>query len=287
MDAAQYTGRMTSERPSPGPSARVRRNRAIAAALAVAVVTTALAGTVWWAAKPTPNDTVAPAASASPSSSPSLAPTPQPEKPKAFFNRSARSIDDPASIWVVNNKLRPLAPIDYAPADLVQANVPGSAPMRAEAAAAMEQMFAAASAEAGLTLVVQNAYRSYATQVSLHERLVGQLGRERARAQSAMPGYSEHQTGLTADIMAANGACTIQECFATTPEGQWLAENAWRFGYHLRYPQGATDVTGYIFEPWHYRYVGLDLAAELRATGTPTLEEFFGLPPAPDYPPGV
>ncbi|MCW4385883.1 M15 family metallopeptidase [Salinibacterium sp. SYSU T00001] len=285
---------MTSAQHDRRPSTAFRRRRVLAIAFAIIVVAGLIVAAVWWASggfearEPAPSES--PAASAQPSASPSTSSTPPAEpadKPKSFFDRDARSIDDPTSIWVVSNKLRPLNPIDYAPQDLVNAAVPGSSTLRAEAAGAMEQMFAAATAEAGLSLAIQNAYRSYGTQVSLHNRLVEQLGVERARAQSARPGYSEHQTGLTADIMAANGVCSIQECFATTPEGMWLAENAWRFGYHLRYPQGKTDVTGYIFEPWHYRYVGTALAAELHETQTLTLEEFFGLPPAPDYPPGV
>lgn len=257
--------------------------------LSAVLVTAALVAITLWVARPTGDDGGETEASA-PAVTPSLrtTPTPTPSEPPApVFDRSAHSIDDPPSIWVVTNKLRPLNPADYAPSDLVTAQVPGTAPLRAEAATAIEAMVAAASAEAGLSLAVQNAYRSYDTQVWLYQSHVDRLGEARARAQSAMPGYSEHQTGLTADIMGVNDVCTIEECFAATPEGMWLAENAGRFGFHLRYPQGKTDVTGYIFEPWHYRYVGTDLAAELHATGTLTLEEFFGLPPAPDYPPGV
>ena len=69
------------------------------------------------------------------------------------------------------------------------------------------------------------------------------------------------------------------------PQGTWLAANAWRFGFIIRYPQGKTDVTGYVYEPWHIRYVGVDLSTEMHNTGILTLEEFFGLPPAPDYAP--
>ena len=85
------------------------------------------------------------------------------------------------------------------------------------------------------------------------------------------------------DIGAASGDCSLAECFADTPEGAWLRDNAWRFGFIMRYPADKTDVTGYSFEPWHYRYVGTELATELHDTGFTTLEEFFGLPAAPDY----
>jgi Tol biopolymer transport system component len=65
--------------------------------------------------------------------------------------------------------------------------------------------------------------------------------------------------------------------------GQWLAANAWQYGFLLRYPSGLTPITGYAFEPWHYRFIGTELAAEMHLTGVQTLEEFFGLPAAPDY----
>jgi D-alanyl-D-alanine carboxypeptidase len=263
------------------------RRRIVAVLAGVAVVALGSVVAVQaWQQQPTDAPTP-PSASPTPSPPPSPSPSAPPEPEPPAFDKAALSIDDPNSIWVVVDKLRPLNPLDYVPPDLVSAAVPGSAPLRAEAARAMEAMFTAASAEAGLVLSVQNAYRSYATQVSLHNRLVGQLGRDRARAQSAVPGHSEHQTGLTADVMAASGVCSIQACFAETPEGVWLAQNAARFGYHLRYPAGKTDVTGYIFEPWHYRYIGVELAAELARSGVLTLEEFFGLPAAPDYAPGT
>lgn len=212
------------------------------------------------------------------------APAPPTDKPKAFFNRNAYSIDDPASNWVVVNKLRPLNPTTYTP-ELVTSTVPHvSTPlMREEAARAMEAMFAAAVAEGGGTMQIQNSYRSLAVQTNTHNRLVAQLGVEKARAQSAVPGYSEHQTGLAADIAALPSNCDVAQCFAGTPQGIWLAANSWRFGYILRYPADKTPITGYIFEPWHYRYVGVSLATEMHETATSTLEEFFGLPPAPDY----
>lgn len=214
------------------------------------------------------------------------APLPSPvDKVKSFFDKTKYSIDDPTSIWVVNDKIRPLNPLDYVPADLVTPNVPhGSSPlMRTEPAAAIEQLFAASAAEGAGALQIQNAYRSFAVQTSIHNRLVAQLGKEKAQAQSARPGYSEHQTGLTADVVGNPAVCSIQQCFGTTPQGVWLAANAWRFGFVIRYPDGKQGVTGYIYEPWHIRYVGTYLSTEMHNTGVLTLEEFFGLPPAPNY----
>lgn len=222
---------------------------------------------------------VAPAPSATPS-----APAKPVAPPEPSFDRAARSIDDPASLWVVANKRRPLSPVDHVPSDLRTAAIPFVYPavLRSEAATAAEQLVAAAAAE-GISLSSQSAYRSYATQKQVYAGWVAQLGQAAADLTSARPGHSEHQTGLAIDFSAVPANCTLDQCFADTAQGRWLAANAWRFGFHLRYPEGATSITGYEFEPWHYRYVGPELAVELHETGIRTLEEFFGLPAAPDY----
>lgn len=192
------------------------------------------------------------------------------------FNRAAFSIDDPNSIWVVVNKLRPINPQDFEPGDLVEVPVDftNEPELRQEASDAVVAMFDAAFAEAGLELASNSAYRSFSSQENVYD------GDD---ATTARPGFSEHQTGLAIDIGALSGECSLDVCFADTPEGAWLRDNAARFGFVLRYPADKTDITGYTFEPWHFRYVGTDLAAEMRDTGVTTLEEFFGLPPAPDY----
>ncbi|MBX3067871.1 MAG: M15 family metallopeptidase [Microbacteriaceae bacterium] len=221
---------------------------------------------------------------ASPSPTETIAPVPV-AKIKSFFNMHLYSIDDPLSPWVINDKLRPLNPINYAPPDMVSANVRSVfAPlMRPEAAEAIKQMFDAAVAEGAGEMLIQNSYRSYNTQLSVHQNWVNQLGEAGADAQSARAGYSEHQTGWTADVGSYPSTCPITQCFGDTPQGKWLAANAWRFGFIIRYPQGKQDVTGYIWEPWHVRYVGVYLSTQMHKTGAETLEEFFGLPPAPDY----
>ena len=218
--------------------------------------------------------------SESPSQSPAQTPT-----PTATFDMTAQSIDDPASYWVVVNKLRPLNPQDYAAPDLVDVPVPYvyAPKLRAEASAAVVQLFADFTAETGLLMQSQSAYRSYSAQVSTYNNWVNQLGQAGADLTSARPGYSEHQTGLAIDISASPAKCSLDQCFADTPQGQWLAENAWSYGFILRYPEGYTAITGYEFEPWHYRYVGPALAKEYHDTGATTLEEFFGLPAAPTY----
>jgi len=223
-----------------------------------------------------------PTPSATPSRS--VTPTPTPS-PTPTFDPARFSIDDPASLWVVVNKLRPLSLASYSPGDLVRANITATQDMlmRAETAAAAEAMFAAAQSEAGLALRLESAFRSFESQTRIYNGWVNSLGQAGADLTSARPGHSEHQTGFAIDIGAVPASCSLDQCFADTPQGQWLAANAYRFGFTLRYPNGMTPTTGYEFEPWHYRYVGLELAAELHTTGIPTLEEFFGLPAAPDY----
>ena len=194
-------------------------------------------------------------------------------------------IDDPASLAVVVNKTRPLDPNDYAADDLVSVPVAYANPptLRQEASDAIVQLFADYTAETGLEMQSQSAYRSYSAQVSVYNGWVDKLGQEGADLTSARPGFSEHQTGLAIDISAKPAKCSLDQCFADTPQGIWLAKNAWSYGFILRYPEGLTDVTGYEFEPWHYRYIGVDLAKKYHDSGATTLEGFFGLPDAPDY----
>ena len=201
------------------------------------------------------------------------------------FDKHARSIDDPASIWVVSDKLRPLNPIDYVPADLIDVPVPHTwAPqLRKEASDAVVAMFGAASSEAGLTLASNSAYRSFSSQTSVYDDDVSSNGTAAADQSTARPGFSEHQTGLAIDIGADSGNCSLDACFADTEAGRWVAANAWRFGFLLRYPADKVAVTGFEFEPWHYRYIGGDLAKEMHDKGVATLEEFFGLRAAPNY----
>jgi D-alanyl-D-alanine carboxypeptidase len=258
--------------------------RGVVLAVVLLAVVAAVIGLVRDARSSGPTPT-ADAAAASSSAAPSRAaatttpPPPAPPPPaEPTFDRAQQSIDDPDSTWVVVDKARPLAPLDHAPPDLVDI---GGRQLRAEAAQAMRDMIAAAAAQ-GLTLSLQSAYRSYDYQVDTFRNQVARFGEARAEIQVARPGYSEHQTGLAADV--GGGGCDIESCFATTAEGQWVAAHGAEFGWVVRYPDGAQDVTGYKYEPWHVRYVGVPLATELQRTGTRTLEEFFGLPAAPGYP---
>ncbi|QAV70894.1 D-alanyl-D-alanine carboxypeptidase family protein [Salinibacterium sp. UTAS2018] len=182
------------------------------------------------------------------------------------------------------NKLRPLNPDTYEP-ELVFVDVPyANEPyLRPEAAAAVVDMFAAYQNDTGLQMQSQSSYRSYWSQESVYAGWVAQYGQEGADLTSARPGHSEHQTGLSIDISALPAYCSLEQCFGDTPQGRWLDENGWKYGFTVRYPEGKTDITGYEYEPWHLRFVGKALAAELHSTGIQTLEEFFGLPAAPNY----
>jgi D-alanyl-D-alanine carboxypeptidase len=183
------------------------------------------------------------------------------------------------------NKARPLDPADYAATDLVEVPVAHvyTPILRQAASDAVVEMFADFADETGLAMQSQSAYRSYSSQKSVYAGWVSSLGKDGADLTSARAGYSEHQTGLAIDISAKPSKCALDQCFADTPQGKWLAKNAWKYGFILRFPDGYTDVTGYEFEPWHYRYVGLELAKEYHDVGATTLEEFFGMDAAPDY----
>jgi D-alanyl-D-alanine carboxypeptidase len=279
------------------PSAEVIRRRrwvALIAAVAVIAVVVAVVVAVSTAASGSAADDDHAAAkqrdqAQSPASRPisSVTATPIPvPTPTPTFDKAALSIDDPASIWVVANKSRALNPRTFVPPDLVYPDVPNinGQPMRQATADAIVAMFAAGSSEAGLQFSVQSAYRSYDTQVRVYNADVAANGQAYADTDTARPGTSEHQTGLAVDISAVPANCSLDACFGTTPQGQWLAANAWRFGFLLRYPADKVDVTGYTYEPWHFRYVGVELATEMHRAGVTTLEEFFGVPGGTVYP---
>ena len=139
---------------------------------------------------------------------------------------------------------------------------------------------------AGLGLKIESAFRSYGYQLERARRDGrGTAARPRPTGSRRAPGYSEHQTGLAVDLVTpGDPACDFEPCFAGTPGGRWLARNAWRCGFVVRYQPETTAVTGYAPEPWHLRYVGRPLAAEMQREGVATLEEFFGVPGG-DYPP--
>lgn len=186
------------------------------------------------------------------------------------------------------NKHRPLNPPQFAPADLVQPrvrlSVSGEAALvNSTTAAAMEKLFTAAAAE-GVIMALASGYRSFSTQTATYNSYVGSMGQSGADHASARPGHSEHQTGWSFDISDGGGACSFQPCFAGQPAAVWAAANAHKYGFVVRYPLMFHEITGYYYEPWHLRYIGTEAATDMVQRGISTLEEYFGLEAAPDYP---
>ncbi|CAM4053677.1 D-alanyl-D-alanine carboxypeptidase family protein [Mesobacillus thioparans] len=189
-------------------------------------------------------------------------------------------IQNPQNTLALVNKIFGL-PGNYIPGDLVRPNVLFSfgdaklekSLMRKEAAEAMEKMFAGARND-GIELAAVSGYRSYGRQETLFKAEVNKVGEEKALEAVARPGSSEHQTGLTMDISSKNNSFNLNEQFGSTKEGVWLAHNAHKYGFILRYPKGKEELTGYMYEPWHFRYVGIKAATEIYENDW-TLEEYF------------
>lgn len=194
---------------------------------------------------------------------------------------------NPDSNTVLVNKELPL-PEDYVPSDLVVPNVlynfnyfDEKKQMRKEAAKALEELFLAASNE-GLELYAISGYRSYKRQYEIFTNNVKKRGLDHTTKYSAVPGYSEHQTGLAMDVSTKAMKYRLEASFANTSEGIWLRENCHRFGYIIRYPEGKSEITGYSYEPWHIRYVGISLATYLYEKNL-TLEEYYNFTPSMSY----
>ncbi|MDP4551304.1 D-alanyl-D-alanine carboxypeptidase family protein [Alkalihalobacillus macyae] len=194
-------------------------------------------------------------------------------------NDGQLTVTNPGSIYVVANKERNL-PADFVPENLVEPDVAFYAPegdpkrlMVEEAAKALEEMFVAAEEE-GHELKAVSGYRSYDRQEAIFAYNADRYGEEEANQVSAQAGQSEHQTGLTMDISTPSLGSSLTEEFGSTPEGQWVAENAHNYGFVVRYLKGKEEITGYQYEPWHVRYVGKEAAQDIHQAGN-TLEEFF------------
>lgn len=190
---------------------------------------------------------------------------------------------DPYSTAVLINKQFAL-PDDYEPKDLVYPDVRFTFKekiekrmMRKEAAEALKELFAGAEKD-GIYLAGVSAYRSHKTQTALFNRYVEKDGEEKAKTYSAVPGHSEHETGLAIDVSGSDGKCAAESCFGDTKEAAWLADHATEYGFIIRYPEGKEDITGYKYEPWHLRYVGKEIAADIAERGI-TLEEYYDAVP--------
>lgn len=179
---------------------------------------------------------------------------------------------------VLVNKFNSLSE-DYIPDDLVTVSVPTILEnpevnqLREVASTALSNLFAAAQEE-NLFLFARSGFRSYNTQVHLFNGYAEKHGEEAANTYSAKPGFSEHQTGLVMDVTSESVQFQLTEQFGETPEGKWIAENAHQYGFIIRYPQGKEAITGYIYEPWHLRYVGKEVATKVYESNV-TYEEFL------------
>ena len=158
---------------------------------------------------------------------------------------------------LIANKTYPL-PSDYNPGGLLP-----------ECESAFELMRKDAAAR-GLDIYISSGFRSYYSQKSIYNRYVSRDGRALADTYSARPGHSEHQTGLSVDLN------TITQSFGRTAEGRWVAQHCHEYGFIIRYPEGKSHITGYCFEPWHLRYVGVDTATKITRSGL-CLEEYYGI----------
>lgn len=183
-------------------------------------------------------------------------------------------IDNPLELTVLVNKYRQL-PEDYEPQDLEtidQRFNPDGLKLRHYARVAFEKMCEDALAE-GISLKAVSAYRSFSYQQEVYYRYKPEDKTEEEYRVirdkvSARAGHSEHQTGLAVDIN------DLEESFADTPEAKWLADNACKYGFILRYPKGKEKITGYNYEPWHFRYLGRKLAEDVSRSGL-TYDEYY------------
>lgn len=186
--------------------------------------------------------------------------------------------DEKNGLLILVNKENPVA-FDYVPDDLIPIShyaknrSPLGRTMRKAAAEAFEEL-AQAAADAGYEIVATTAYRSYEFQNTLYTNYVKQYGEKQADTFSARPGTSEHQTGLAVDVSSPSINYELLRSYADTDEGRWLSENAYKFGYIIRYEAGRENITGYMYEPWHIRYVGRVAAEEIKKSDI-TLEEYI------------
>lgn len=185
---------------------------------------------------------------------------------------------DPTDILILVNKANraPAVPMALVKPDVTPTKEAYSENiyMRPEAASALEELFEGA-AQDGITLYATSGYRSYSTQKAIFDRKLEKMSEKAANASVAKPGYSEHQTGLAMDLEGQTTLGTgLTEAFGESPKGIWVAENCYKYGFIIRYPKGKTNITGYIYEPWHVRYVGREAAAEIKELDV-TFEEYI------------
>ena len=185
------------------------------------------------------------------------------------LEEAAPQHDVNGTLFLVNREYR--VSDAFEPGNLTEAQVPGQVrEMREDAAAALEEMYAACLEETGAQVISVSGYRSYTKQDRLFRAKLQRVNNKVELAQEyvAPPGASEHHLGLAMDIGQQNKTA-LTASFAETAGGIWARENCWRFGFILRYGEEWEDITGYKYEPWHFRYVGKELAKEIHDAAVP------------------
>ena len=188
------------------------------------------------------------------------------------FYKDIKFVDNPSSYLVLVNKNNQLKS-NYVPNDLQSISLKYSNAdkyLRKDAKKHFEKLSEDAN-ELGYRIIAVSAYRDYNYQNQLFNYYVEEKGLEYALNCSAKPGHSEHQTGLAVDVEGSN---MDYDNFEDSKEYEWMKDNAHKYGFILRYPKGKEHITGFKFEPWHYRYVGINLATYLYQNNL-TLEEYL------------
>lgn len=190
----------------------------------------------------------------------------------SHFYTKIKEVEEPSKLTVLVNKNNRLSE-DYIPSDLELISLDYANEdkyLRKEAKNQFERLSQDAK-QLGYQIVAVSTYRSYDYQEKLYDYYIKTKGKKYADNCSARPGHSEHQTGLSLDVMGSN---KDYDLFAESIEFEWMKENAYKYGFVLRYPKGKEKITGFKYEPWHYRYVGVDVAKILYENHW-TLEEYL------------
>lgn len=189
-----------------------------------------------------------------------------------FFYKKVKDIKNPDSLMVLVNKLNRLQS-NYVPHDLEQISLnyaTNNKFLRKEAKENFEKLSSDAK-KIGYSIIAVSAYRDYDYQENLFNNYVKEKGENYALKCSAKAGHSEHQTGLSVDVMGSNND---YDQFEKSKEFDWMKNNSYKYGFILRYPKGKEYITGFKYEPWHYRYVGKDIASIIYTEGI-ILEEYY------------
>lgn len=232
---------------------------------------------LYFAAGPVLSDKVGEITTAIPEALPAVNPVPAKMNKNTEKTMETSARNRSSEYLILINKTHSLNK-NYEPKDLTEAKpaVKGASKyqqLRKPVAAAFKKLSDAA-AKKGMTIKVTSGYRPYSYQKYLFSKYVNKDGRYRAEQYSAEPGHSEHQSGLCADVSSPSVNYNLVQAYGTTEEGKWLASNAHKYGFIIRFPKGKEKITGYEYEPWHIRYVGKAAAKEIHKQKL-TLEEYL------------